>query len=332
MLDGYYYPNHKAIDFYHHYKEDIALFAEMGFKMFRMSISWSRIFPKGIEEEPNREGIEFYRNVFTELRKYDIEPLVTMCHYDTPLYLEEVLGGWTNRQLVDAFEKYAKVIFEEYKGLVRYWLTFNEINSQLMMKNFVPNAPKQMLENAYAGLHNQFVASARAVKLAHEQYPEYVVGCMIAGMTTYPLTCDPQDVLRAQHKMQEDFYYSGDVMIRGHYPVFAKRMWREDGVSFEVPEEDLEILKRRKSRFLQFFLHSTSCETTHTDAPKDGAGNLVLGYKNPYIQYSDWGWGMDADGLRYILNEIYGRYQVPIMIVENGLGAIDNCRSGWKHP
>ena len=128
------------------------------------------------------------------------------------------------------FEKYAKVIFEEYKGLVRYWLTFNEINSQLMMKNFVPNAPKQMLENAYAGLHNQFVASARAVKLAHEQYPEYVVGCMIAGMTTYPLTCDPQDVLRAQHKMQEDFYYSGDVMIRGHYPVFAKRMWREDGV------------------------------------------------------------------------------------------------------
>ena len=163
VLDGYYYPNHKAIDFYHHYKEDIALFAEMGFKMFRMSISWSRIFPKGIEEEPNREGIEFYRNVFTELRKYDIEPLVTMCHYDTPLYLEEVLGGWTNRQLVDAFEKYAKVIFEEYKGLVRYWLTFNEINSQLMMKNFVPNAPKQMLENAYAGLHNQFVASARAV-------------------------------------------------------------------------------------------------------------------------------------------------------------------------
>lgn len=175
-----------------------------------------------------------------------------MCHYDTPLYLEEVLGGWTNRQLVDAFEKYAKVIFEEYKGLVRYWLTFNEINSQLMMKNFVPNAPKQMLENAYAGLHNQFVASARAVKLAHEQYPEYVVGCMIAGMTTYPLTCDPQDVLRAQHKMQEDFYYSGDVMIRGHYPVFAKRMWREDGVSFEVPEEDLEILKEGRADFFSF--------------------------------------------------------------------------------
>lgn len=327
VLDGYYYPNHKAIDFYHHYKEDIALFAEMGFKMFRMSISWSRIFPKGIEGEPNREGIEFYRNVFTELRKYDIEPLVTMCHYDTPLYLEEVLGGWTNRQLVDAFEKYAKVIFEEYKGLVRYWLTFNEINSQLMMKNFVPNAPKQMLENAYAGLHNQFVASARAVKLAHEQYPEYVVGCMIAGMTTYPLTCDPQDVLRAQHKMQEDFYYSGDVMIRGHYPVFAKRMWREDGVSFEVPEEDLEILKEGRADFFSFSYYSTSCETTHTDAPKDGAGNLVLGYKNPYIQYSDWGWGMDADGLRYILNEIYGRYQVPIMIVENGLGAIDTVEA-----
>ena len=322
VLDGYYYPNHKAIDFYHHYKEDIALFAEMGFKMFRMSISWSRIFSKGIEEEPNREGIEFYRNVFTELRKYDIEPLVTMCHYDTPLYLEEVLGGWTNRQLVDAFEKYAKVIFEEYKGLVRYWLTFNEINSQLMMKNFVPNAPKQMLENAYAGLHNQFVASARAVKLAHEQYPEYVVGCMIAGMTTYPLTCDPEDVLAAQKHNHVINWFCSDVQIRGEYPSYMKRYFKEQGICLEISEEEKEILKRGTVDFYTCSYYMSSCITTH-EGEATVEGNLAGGAKNPYLQASDWGWQIDPDGLRYSLNEIYERYRIPIMVVENGLGARD---------
>ncbi len=327
VVDGYYYPNHNATDFYHHYKEDIALFAEMGFKMFRMSISWSRIFPKGIEEEPNPEGLAFYRNVFTELHKYNIEPLVTISHYDTPLYIEDELGGWVNRDVIGLFERFCHVIFKEYQGLVKYWLTFNEINSQIMIKSFFPNCPAELLDKAYKGLHNQFVASAKVVKYAHENYPEYQMGCMIGGLVSYPLTCDPKDVLANQKKMRDLFYYSGDVMMRGAYPSYAPRIWKEEGIEMNISEEDKQILMEGKVDFYSFSYYSTSCESTHNNEPKDGKGNLVMGYKNEYIQYSDWGWGMDPDGLRYILNELNDRYQKPIMVVENGLGAIDTLES-----
>lgn len=323
VLDGYYYPNHVGIDFYHHYKEDIALFAEMGFTMFRLSISWSRIFPKGIEEEPNQEGLTFYRNVFEELRKYNIEPLVTISHYDTPLYIEEELGGWSNREVIGLYGRLCEVLFHEYKDLVTYWLTFNEINSLLMVKEFMPNAPKEMLRENYQSLHNQFVASAKAVQRAHEINPNFKVGCMIAGMCSYPLTCDPKDVLKTQKKMQDSFYYCGDVMVRGAYPAYAKRMWKEDGVNLSTEPEDTQELLKGKVDFFSFSYYSTSCVTTHENVEMDGAGNLSLGAKNPYIQYSDWGWGMDPDGLRYYLNEIYNRYQLPVMVVENGLGASD---------
>ena len=208
ILDGYYYPYHEGIDFYHRYKEDIALFAEMGFKIFRMSISWARIFPKGIEEKPNQEGINFYRRVFEELKKYHIEPLVTIFHYDLPVYLEEELGGWNNRELIKHYVKYAKVLFKEYRGLVKYWLTFNEINNVAMMKNLLPNYPSSKIQKDFQLLHYEFVASAKAVQVAHEIDPEYVVGCMIAGgPSRYPLTCDPKDVLLNQEMLQENVYY-----------------------------------------------------------------------------------------------------------------------------
>lgn len=323
IFEDEYYPNHKAIDFYHYYKEDIALFAEMGFKMYRMSISWSRIFPNGIEKEPNEQGLKFYENVFKECKKYGIEPLVTLCHYDTPIYLEEDCGGWANHDLIDYFEHYAETVFKRYKGLVKYWLTFNEINSLLMYFDFFKGMTADDKKETYLKLHHQMVASARVVKLAHQIDTNYQVGCMLATTVNYPLTCDPKDVLACQRKWQDYFFYSGDVMVRGYYPSFAKSTRARNGVELELSQSDLDELKEGVVDFISFSYYSTSCVTTHEDVEMDGAGNIVLGAKNKYLKYSDWGWSLDPDGLRYLLNVIYDRYQKPLMIVENGLGAID---------
>ncbi len=322
VVDGYLYPNHDGIDFYHHYKEDIAMFAEMGFKMFRMSISWSRIFPKGIEEEPNQKGIEFYRDVFKELRKYNIEPLVTISHYDTPLYLEEELDGWNNRELIKLFDRFTDVLFKEYKGLVKYWLTFNEINSLLMMADFVPNLPETVYQQSYQQLHYQFVASAHAVSKAKNFDPAYQVGCMLAGLVNYPYTCDPKDVIKNMEHEQETFYYCGDTMVRGVYPAYAKKLWEKHHVKLDITDQDLKDLKKGCVEFFTFSYYCTGCSTTHQDVDK-AKGNFTMGAKNPYLHYSDWGWSTDPDGLRYFLNTLYSRYEIPMMVVENGLGAFD---------
>lgn len=327
VLDGYFYPYHEGIDFYHRYKEDIALFAEMGFKVFRMSIAWTRIFPKGTEEEPNQAGLDFYRNVFLELRKYGVEPLVTIQHYDVPLYLEEELGGWNNPKLIDYFVHYSETILKEYRGLVKYWLTFNEINCALMMRHFIANCPPARIQKAYQLLHNQFVASARVVKLAHEIDNAYQVGAMMAAMCNYPLTCAPEDVLATQKQLQEDFYYCSDVMVRGSYPYYAEQLWDKYGVRLDITEKDREDLRQGRVDMLTFSYYCTSCVSTDPDAPK-AAGNFSWGAKNPYLSYSEWGWSMDPLGLRYFLNELYGRYEIPLMVVENGLGAVDTLETG----
>ena len=327
VLDGYYYPNHKGTDFYHHYKEDIALFAEMGFKMFRMSIAWPRIYPHADDEKPNEEGLKFYHDVFDELHKYNIEPLVTISHYDDPLAIDEELGGWQNRNTIDLYVKYATTLFNEYKDDVKYWLTFNEINCDAMIVQFVPNLPLEKQKLAYITLHNKFVASARVVKYAHDHFPQFKIGCMVAGVFTYPLTCDPKDVIANMEKMQDFFYYSGDVQARGYYGNYAQRTWKKYDLDPSYFEQDKDVLLEGKVDFFTYSYYSTSCETTHKDAKRDGGGNLSLGYYNKYIQYSDWGWGMDPDGLRYSLNEIYDRYQIPVMVVENGLGAIDTLEA-----
>ena len=240
VLDDCLYPNHDGIDFYHHYKEDIALFAEMGFTVFRMSISWSRIYPTGMEEEPNRKGIEFYRNVFNELKKYNIEPLVTIWHFDTPLYLEETLGDWKNRELIPLFVKFAKTCFTEFKGLVKYWLTFNEINNTI---NFLPdNMPDEYFQDAYQHLHNQFVASAKAVKIGHEIDPDNMIGCMICGITYYPHTEDPKDILFNRYKWEKGIFYCGDVQCFGRYPTYAQKLWNEHNVRLDITEDDINSL------------------------------------------------------------------------------------------
>ena len=322
VLDGYLYPNHDAIDFYHHYKEDIALFAEMGFKQYRMSISWSRIFPKGIEDEPNQAGLDFYRNVFLELQKYGIEPLVTMWHFDTPLYLEEELGGWKNRDILPLWDKYARTILTEYKGLVKNWLTFNEINNTVQFLGMMGPADDQSFQDAYQHLHHQFLASAHAVRMAHEIDPAYKVGCMICGITHYPLTCDPDDMALTQRMWEKGIFYCGDVQCKGKYPVFAQRLWNEHNVTVAMEPGDAEDLATGTVDFYTFSYYMSNCDTTHKDADTTG-GNMVMGAKNPYLTYSDWGWALDPKGLRYYLELAYDRYEKPLMVVENGLGAFD---------
>lgn len=323
VFEDCYYPYHEGVDFYHRYKEDIALLAEMGFKVFRMSIAWTRIFPNGIEDEPNKEGLEFYRNVFKELKKYNIEPLVTIFHYDMPLYMEQNLGGWTNKDLINLYTKYAETLFKEYKGLVKYWLTINEINSTILIKNYVPNMSEEEIRRRYQELHNLMVASARAVKVGHEIDPENMIGAMVAGVSGYPRTCSPDDVLANQKRSQDLFYYTADTMVRGEYPAFAERIWKENGVKLEFGENDVQDLKDGTVDMITFSYYSTSCTSTDPNVEK-AKGNFTTGAKNPYLKYSEWGWSLDPTGLRIFLNDLNGRYNnLPIMVVENGLGAID---------
>ena len=318
IFEDEYYPNHVAVDFYHHYKEDIALLGELGLKMFRMSIAWSRIFPDN-SGQVNKEGVDFYRDVFNELRKNHIEPLVTISHYDTPLWVEEK-GGWLNRETVSYFEKFCEVIFTEFKGQVKYWITFNEINSQLMLfgqqSDIRPYEP-------YQRLHYQFVAAAKAVTIGHRIDQENKIGCMVGGALSYPYTCHPKDVIENMIFEQEDVYYCLDVQVKGKYPHFSQRVWDRLNRQLDVTEDDLKTLLSGKSDFLSFSYYCSFVTTHDTSVENDAMGNLHLGPKNKYLEYSEWGWSLDPDGLRFFLNDLYGRYEVPIMIVECGLGAKD---------
>lgn len=323
VLEGYRYPNHDGVDFYHRYKEDIALLAEMGFKQFRMSISWSRIFPTGIEQEPNRAGLDFYRRVFEELRAHGIEPLVTMWHFDTPLHIEEELGGWENRKTIALFDRYARTILTEYRGLVKHWLTFNEINNTIAFLDLMGMSENDTAyQGAYQHLHNKFVASAHAVKMAHEIDAEMRVGCMICGIANYPLTPDPDDILANRYAWEKSILYCGDVQCTGAYPTYATRLWREHDVHLDVTDQDMADLAEGRVDFYSFSYYMSNCVTTHADGERAG-GNFVVGAKNPYLAYSEWGWAFDPKGLRYYLELMYDRYGIPLMVVENGLGAVD---------
>ena len=342
VLETYKYPSHEAVDFYHRYKEDISLYAEMGFKCFRLSINWARIFPKGDEKTPNQEGIKFYKNVLKECKKYQIEPVVTLSHYELPYHLAKHYGGWTNRQVIDFFMNYCETVFEEFKEYVQYWLTFNEINvllmgtyGNIMGGGILPPGDDVEVGTAvkvdeswddpqkrYTALHHQMVASAKAVQLAHKINPQNKVGSMILGRVAYPYTCSPTDALKAQKVMRKANYYCADVQVRGSYPSFAKEIWKEEGVQIDITKEDEEELKNGIVDFLSFSYYSSTTATDNKGVPI-AQGNMMRGPANPYLKTSQWGWTIDPEGLRYYLNELYDRYQIPLMIVENGLGAQD---------
>ena len=286
-----YYPSHDAVDHYHHYKEDIALYGEMGFKCYRLSINWARIYPTGEEAEPNQAGLQFYHNIFAECHKYGIEPLVTISHYELPWGLSEKYNGWTGRECIDAFVKYATTLFTEYKEEVKYWLTFNEINCGcnffgrvmslgMLGKDhepmFNPNETEEERSDRFTALHNQFVASAKAVKIGHEINPDFMIGLMIAGNMTYPYTCNPKDVRAAQSAMQMANWFCGDVQVRGHYPHYAKRYFKDNNITVRTEPEDFEILKEGTVDFYSFSYYMSATATVDPDVLKTN-GNMFSG-------------------------------------------------------
>lgn len=315
-----------AIDFYHRYAQDIALFAEMGFRTFRFSIAWSRIFPLGDEAEPNEEGLAFYDRVLDECEKHGIEPLVTISHYETPLHLARAYDGWVNRDLIGFYERYVRVLFGRYGHRVRYWLTFNEINSVLHAP-FMSGAiatPKEQLtaSDLYQAVHHELVASALATKVARELAPSALVGCMVLAMPTYPLTPDPDDVLAALQTDRTNLAF-GDIHVRGEYPGYYLRHLREAGVELTITDEDRALLAEHTVDFVSFSYYVSVCETADASARTTGAGNIFPGVPNPHLQASAWGWQIDPVGLRIVLNQFWDRWRKPLFIVENGLGAKD---------
>ncbi len=340
-----FYPSHEAIDFYHHYKEDIALFAEMGWNVFRLSMNWGRIYPNGDDAEPNEAGLAFYDAVFDECAKYGIEPLVTICHYEIPWAIVTNYGGFSNRKTIDLFLKYCKTIFTRYQNKVKYWLTFNEINIACMGEGGIGNLYglgimeeedinseeriplnklKSNRQRTFEALHNEFVASALAVKMGHEINPDFMIGNMICHITLYPLTPNPIDLLECQKQDDVKNNLCGDVQVRGEYPHWVWRWFKEQGIDASyITEEDKKILKEGTVDMYTFSYYMSNCVTVDTNAEQT-AGNMSHGAKNPYLKASDWGWQIDPVGLRWTLNKLAERYPgTPLMVVENGFGAFD---------
>ena len=330
VIDGVYYPSHQATDFYHHYKEDIAWMGEMGFGSFRLSVNWARIFPNGDDKEPNEEGLQFYDDVFDELHRYGIEPLVTLSHYETPLHLAVKYGGWKDRRLIDFFVNYAKTVMKRYQGKVKYYLTFNEINCMDVCP-FLAGGLKDMNQQDQAqAAHNQFVASALTVKAAHEMDPEIQVGQMLSYSPVYPYTCSPQDQLLAIKKRRENLFFS-DVQTGGFYPEYRLKQYEREGIVLNDKPEDYQLIHDYSADFLAFSCYS-SVTYGHESNGEQGTGNMLVGaLKNPYLDVTDWGWGLDPSCLRVALNELYDRYRKPLWVVENGLGAVDCLENGTVH-
>lgn len=346
VLPGERYPNHDGIDFYHTFREDVALLAEMGFKCFRTSIAWTRIFPNGDEETPNEAGLRFYDELFDELLKYDIQPVVTLSHFEMPYHLAKAYGGWMNRKVIDFFVRFADTVMTRYRDKVRYWMTFNEINNQsntsadifgwtcsgVKFSQF--DNPRQAM---YQAVHHEFIASALTVKHGHAINPDFKIGCMCAFVPFYPYSCNPADIMTAVTCMHERFYFT-DVLVRGHYPAYAKKEWEREGFHIAMEPEDETILMEGRVDYLGFSYYMSNAVKADvkadTSAMLDGGGANSV--ENPYVDATDWGWQIDPVGLRYSLDTLFERYEIPLFIVENGLGAIDmlesdgSCHDGYR--
>lgn len=341
VLEGENYPNHEAIDFYHHYKEDIQLFKELGLKAFRTSINWTRIFPLGDESEPNEAGLQFYDDLFDELLANGIQPVITLSHFEIPYHLYEIYGGFRNKQVIDFFVHYAQTVMTRYKDKVKYWMTFNEINNQADGQHDLHTWTNSAIrfeegENKeeitfQAGL-NELIASAKVVKLGHEINPDFQIGCMMAYVPVYPYSCRPEDLMASVKVMNRRFFYS-DIHVRGKIPSYARKYWQQKGYTIEISEKEESALLEGKVDYVGFSYYMSGAVTTLEDVQ----GEPVQEYpgakmvNNPYVTASDWGWQIDPVGLRYTLNIIYERYNLPMFIVENGFGAYDKLEDGKIH-
>lgn len=340
ILPDRYYPNHEAIDFYSRYKGDIQLFAEMGFRCFRTSIAWTRVFPNGDECEPNEKGLKFYDDLFDELLKYGIEPVITLSHFEMPYYLVEKYGGWRDRRLIRFFVKFAETVMKRYKDKVKYWMTFNEINNQSSVQNvwggwtnsgILYREDEDVQTVLQQAVHYQMVASAITVKIGHEINPDFQIGCMLAMVPFYARTCRPQDEIAAQIAMEHRLYYYGDLHVFGEYPSFMKAFQKERGIVLDITKEDLQYLKEGCVDYIgiSYYMSSTISSIETDDSIKVAEGFYVA--RNPYVEKSDWNWQIDPQGLRYSLNLLHQRYHKPIFVVENGFGAYDKMENGEIH-
>jgi len=333
VIPGKYYPTHEAIDFYHRYKEDIVLFAEMGFKCFRTSINWTRIFPVGDEAKPNEAGLQFYDDLFDECLKYGIQPLVTISHYETPYGLVEEYGSWRNRKMIDFYLNFCEVIFKRYKSKVKYWMTFNEINAICFIPEISTGIKVSESEDfdtvTLQAAHHMLVASAKAVTLGREINPDFRIGMMMLYLPVYGESCNPNDQLAAMETAARHYYFS-DVQVRGYYSNKAKKYLKNLGVDLRVEEGDEEALRQGKVDYIGLSYYHSTVASSREDVERTG-GNVLNAIKNPYLTESAWGWSIDPIGLRIALNNLYDRYQIPLFIAENGLGAEDNVKEGSIH-
>lgn len=322
MVEQEFYPNHDAIDFYHRYKEDIAMFSELGFKCFRMSISWSRIFPNGYGDKANEAGLKFYDDVFDELLAYGIEPIVTLSHYETPLELTKQWNSWADRRTVDCFVRYCETVMDRYKNKVKYWLTFNEINTMEIASYLSGGVITKSKQIKMQAIHHMFIASALVVKKGHEINAQNKIGCMLAYMLYYPYSCNPDDVRKAWEKSSSNYFFT-DVHCRGYYPSYKLKEFEREDIIIKKEANDDDILMEGKVDFLAFSYYLSMVASVDQSLLEAEGGNVIRGLKNPYLKSSDWGWQIDPVGLRVSLVNLYDRYQLPLMVVENGLGAID---------
>ncbi|WP_134705357.1 glycoside hydrolase family 1 protein [Rahnella sp. CJA17(1/100)] len=324
---NYTYPNHKGIGHYHRFQEDIALFAEMGFKCYRFSIAWTRIYPNGVEQEPNEAGLKHYDQVIDACIAHGIEPVVTISHYEMPLHLATAFGGWKNRELIGHFERFARTVLIRFGHKVKYWMTFNEINSAahfpIMSQGLTVKTGALEAQAKFQAWHNQFVASSLAVKIAHETNAQIQIGCMILFATNYAYDCNPVNQLETLKETQAFNFYCADVQAGGKYPYYAKSLWKSQGVELDIQPGDLALIKEHTVDYIGFsYYMSSTINKTNPDAVS-AQGNLLGGARNPFLEASEWGWEIDPVGLRIALNQLYDRYEKPLFIVENGLGAVD---------
>lgn len=330
ILEGKNYPSHQASDFYHHYKEDIQLMAEMGFQCYRMSISWTRIFPDGDELLPNEEGLRFYDRVIDELLKHHIQPVITISHYETPLSLTKKWNAWADRRTIDCYLRYCEVLFHRYKDKVKYWIPFNEVNNIENESYMAAGVVAYDKQTALQAAHHVFVASARAVLLGHEINSEFQFGCMLCYSLVYPWSCNPLDVLAAWKRYHREYLFA-DVMCRGYYPSYRLREFERENIRIHMQEGDGQLLQKGRCDFLGFSYYSSLVEASDPISHKDkAAGNLDTGIRNPYLKSTDWGWGIDGTGLRLALDYLYDRYHLPLFVLENGLGSEDKLEEDGK--
>ncbi|SHI01921.1 glycoside hydrolase family 1 protein [Clostridium intestinale] len=328
------YPKRRGIDFYHTYKEDLALFAEMGFKVFRYSIAWARVFPNGNDKKPNEKALEFYDNVIDECLKYNMKPLITISHFDMPIVLIEKYGGWYNRELIDLYLRYCEVIFSRYRGKVNYWVTFNEINMSVKAGaktlGILNEGQSNYEEMLFQGLHHQFVAAAKATKLAHKIDANNKIGSMVAYFTTYPYTCKPEDAMAMQNDDQMKNLFFLDILNKGNYPYYSKTYFERNNIELKIEAGDLEIIKEYTADFVGMSYYNSMISSNDGEQLELTAGNVHSVYKNPHLPSNEWGWQIDPVGLRYTLNHVYDRYNKPIFILENSSGFIDKLNDDFS--